>query len=97
MAADEAVGCTCEFLTMRRSSQRLVYRGRPEPSLRPAVAGLLSDSSACICRSRISLPVFFAAVGVLMDVSACICRSRISLPVFFAAVGVLMDVSACLY
>ncbi|PRD36599.1 UNVERIFIED_CONTAM: hypothetical protein NCL1_08181 [Trichonephila clavipes] len=33
MAADEAVGCTCEFLTMWRSSRRLVCRGRPESDL----------------------------------------------------------------
>ncbi|GFY48646.1 uncharacterized protein TNIN_192381 [Trichonephila inaurata madagascariensis] len=33
MAADEAVGCTREFLTMWRSSRRLVFRGRPEPGL----------------------------------------------------------------
>ncbi|GFS77668.1 uncharacterized protein TNCV_819611 [Trichonephila clavipes] len=29
MAANEAVGCTCAFLTMWRSSQQLVCRGRP--------------------------------------------------------------------
>ncbi|GFS52925.1 uncharacterized protein TNCV_330781 [Trichonephila clavipes] len=34
MAADEAVGCTRAFLTMWRSSRRLVCRGRLEPSLR---------------------------------------------------------------
>ncbi|GFY02739.1 uncharacterized protein TNCV_3506191 [Trichonephila clavipes] len=33
MAADEAVGCTCAFLMMWRSSCRLVCRGRSEPSL----------------------------------------------------------------
>ncbi|GFS64959.1 uncharacterized protein TNCV_1584531 [Trichonephila clavipes] len=33
MAADEAVGCTCAFLMMWRSSQRLVCRGHPEPGL----------------------------------------------------------------
>ncbi|GFW64801.1 uncharacterized protein TNCV_4451031 [Trichonephila clavipes] len=31
MEADEAVGCTHAFLTMWRSSRRLVCRGRPEP------------------------------------------------------------------
>ncbi|GFX57201.1 hypothetical protein TNCV_2964801 [Trichonephila clavipes] len=31
---DEAVGCTHAFLTMWRSSGRLVCRGRPEPGLR---------------------------------------------------------------
>ncbi|GFX90508.1 uncharacterized protein TNCV_4335121 [Trichonephila clavipes] len=34
MAADEAVGCTPAFLTMWRSSHRLVRRERPEPGLR---------------------------------------------------------------
>ncbi|GFW60942.1 uncharacterized protein TNCV_4871531 [Trichonephila clavipes] len=34
IAADEAVGCTRAFLTMWRSSQRLVCRGRPESCLR---------------------------------------------------------------
>ncbi|GFV83271.1 uncharacterized protein TNCV_1899971 [Trichonephila clavipes] len=34
MAADEAVGCTRSFLTMWRSSLRLVSRGRPVPGLR---------------------------------------------------------------
>ncbi|GFV09780.1 uncharacterized protein TNCV_2598351 [Trichonephila clavipes] len=34
MAADEAVGCTRAFITMRWSSLRLVCRGRPEPGLR---------------------------------------------------------------
>ncbi|GFV75338.1 uncharacterized protein TNCV_1481841 [Trichonephila clavipes] len=34
MAVDEAVGCTHAFLTMWRSSQRLVCHGRPEPGLR---------------------------------------------------------------
>ncbi|GFV30676.1 uncharacterized protein TNCV_3931981 [Trichonephila clavipes] len=34
MATDEAVGCTSAFRTMRRSSQRLVCRGRPERDLR---------------------------------------------------------------
>ncbi|GFY23732.1 uncharacterized protein TNCV_1630141 [Trichonephila clavipes] len=34
MAADEAVGCTCTFLTMWWFSQRLVCRGRSEPGLR---------------------------------------------------------------
>ncbi|GFX33146.1 uncharacterized protein TNCV_5043131 [Trichonephila clavipes] len=33
MAADEAVGCTRVFLTMGRSSRRLVCRGHPEPGL----------------------------------------------------------------
>ncbi|GFX42065.1 uncharacterized protein TNCV_2134801 [Trichonephila clavipes] len=33
IAADEAVECTCAFLTMWRSSRRLVCRGRPEPDL----------------------------------------------------------------
>ncbi|GFV97645.1 uncharacterized protein TNCV_2041531 [Trichonephila clavipes] len=33
-AADEAISCTRAFLTMWRSSQRLVSRGHPEPSLR---------------------------------------------------------------
>ncbi|GFT53789.1 uncharacterized protein TNCV_741271 [Trichonephila clavipes] len=31
MAVDEAVGCTRAFLTMWRSSRRLVCQGRPEP------------------------------------------------------------------
>ncbi|GFX59797.1 uncharacterized protein TNCV_1778361 [Trichonephila clavipes] len=34
MVTDEAVGCTRAFLTMWRSSQRLICRGRPEPGLR---------------------------------------------------------------
>ncbi|GFU83373.1 uncharacterized protein TNCV_3551241 [Trichonephila clavipes] len=34
MVANEAVGCTRAFLTMWRSSRRLVCRGRPEPGLR---------------------------------------------------------------
>ncbi|GFT25306.1 uncharacterized protein TNCV_181561 [Trichonephila clavipes] len=34
MAADEAVSCTRAFLTMWRSSRRLVCRGRPEPGFR---------------------------------------------------------------
>ncbi|GFW42597.1 hypothetical protein TNCV_4257911 [Trichonephila clavipes] len=34
MAADKAFGCTRAFLTMWRSSRRLVGRGRLEPSLR---------------------------------------------------------------
>ncbi|GFX99119.1 uncharacterized protein TNCV_2493001 [Trichonephila clavipes] len=34
MAADEALGCTRAFLTMWRSSRRLVCRARPEPGLR---------------------------------------------------------------
>ncbi|GFV61740.1 uncharacterized protein TNCV_188971 [Trichonephila clavipes] len=34
MAADEAFGCTHAFLTMWRSSRRLVCRGRHEPGLR---------------------------------------------------------------
>ncbi|GFS57031.1 uncharacterized protein TNCV_4238221 [Trichonephila clavipes] len=34
MAADEAVGYTRTFLTMWRSSRRLVCRGRPEPGFR---------------------------------------------------------------
>ncbi|GFX16921.1 uncharacterized protein TNCV_2518991 [Trichonephila clavipes] len=34
MAAYEAVGCTRAFLTMWRSSRRLVCRGRSEPGLR---------------------------------------------------------------
>ncbi|GFV58781.1 uncharacterized protein TNCV_3731191 [Trichonephila clavipes] len=34
MVADEAVGCTCAFLTMWRSSRRLVCGGRPELGLR---------------------------------------------------------------
>ncbi|GFT82279.1 uncharacterized protein TNCV_4650851 [Trichonephila clavipes] len=34
MATDEAVGCTSAFLTIWRSSRRLVYRGRPEPGFR---------------------------------------------------------------
>ncbi|GFW65008.1 uncharacterized protein TNCV_392741 [Trichonephila clavipes] len=33
MAVDEAVGCTRAFLTMGRSSRRLVCRGRPESGL----------------------------------------------------------------
>ncbi|GFX38768.1 uncharacterized protein TNCV_4748381 [Trichonephila clavipes] len=33
MAADEAVGCTRAFITMWRSSRRIVCRGRPEPGL----------------------------------------------------------------
>ncbi|GFW96339.1 uncharacterized protein TNCV_1823721 [Trichonephila clavipes] len=33
MAINDAVGCTRAFLTMWRSSRRLVYRGRPEPGL----------------------------------------------------------------
>ncbi|GFV52804.1 uncharacterized protein TNCV_2874751 [Trichonephila clavipes] len=33
IAADEAVGCRRAFLTMWRSSRRLVCRGRPEPGL----------------------------------------------------------------
>ncbi|GFU65578.1 uncharacterized protein TNCV_635011 [Trichonephila clavipes] len=33
MAADEAVDCTRAFLTMWRSSRRLVCRGCPEPGL----------------------------------------------------------------
>ncbi|GFV64639.1 uncharacterized protein TNCV_850881 [Trichonephila clavipes] len=33
-ADDEAVGCTRALLTMWRSSQQLVCRGRPEPGLR---------------------------------------------------------------
>ncbi|GFX23687.1 uncharacterized protein TNCV_3596291 [Trichonephila clavipes] len=33
MAAAEAVGCTCVFLTMWWSSRRLVCRGHPEPGL----------------------------------------------------------------
>ncbi|GFY36353.1 uncharacterized protein TNCV_3450561 [Trichonephila clavipes] len=33
MAVDEAVGCMRAFLTMWRSSRRLVYRGRPQPGL----------------------------------------------------------------
>ncbi|GFY21915.1 uncharacterized protein TNCV_3295591 [Trichonephila clavipes] len=33
MAADEAVGCKRSFLTMWRSSQRLICRGRPGPGL----------------------------------------------------------------
>ncbi|GFW80409.1 uncharacterized protein TNCV_2945411 [Trichonephila clavipes] len=32
MAADEAVGCPRAFLTMWRSSRRLVCQGRPEPA-----------------------------------------------------------------
>ncbi|GFU01135.1 hypothetical protein TNCV_2835021 [Trichonephila clavipes] len=34
MAADEAVGCTRAFITMWRSSRRLVCRGGPEPDVR---------------------------------------------------------------
>ncbi|GFW66943.1 uncharacterized protein TNCV_4688281 [Trichonephila clavipes] len=34
MSADEAVVCTRAFLTIRRSSRRLVYRGHPETGLR---------------------------------------------------------------
>ncbi|GFT51918.1 uncharacterized protein TNCV_1226361 [Trichonephila clavipes] len=34
IAADETVGCTRTFLTMWRSSRRLVCRGHPEPDLR---------------------------------------------------------------
>ncbi|GFW88258.1 uncharacterized protein TNCV_820151 [Trichonephila clavipes] len=34
LAADEAIGCTCAFLTMWRSSRRLVCRGHPEPGIR---------------------------------------------------------------
>ncbi|GFW24829.1 uncharacterized protein TNCV_1960941 [Trichonephila clavipes] len=34
MAADEAVSCTRAFLTMWRSSRRLLCRGRPQPGLR---------------------------------------------------------------
>ncbi|GFW55682.1 uncharacterized protein TNCV_120661 [Trichonephila clavipes] len=34
MVADKAVGCTWAFLTMGRSSRRLVCRGSPEPGLR---------------------------------------------------------------
>ncbi|GFV81659.1 uncharacterized protein TNCV_1703161 [Trichonephila clavipes] len=34
MEDDEAVGCTRAFLTIWRSSPRLVCRGRPEPELR---------------------------------------------------------------
>ncbi|GFV51924.1 uncharacterized protein TNCV_1322771 [Trichonephila clavipes] len=34
MAANEAIGCTCAFLTMCRSSRRLVCRGSPDPGLR---------------------------------------------------------------
>ncbi|GFW90091.1 uncharacterized protein TNCV_3485431 [Trichonephila clavipes] len=34
MVADEIVGCTRAFLTMWRSSRRLVCGGRPEPGLR---------------------------------------------------------------
>ncbi|GFW79097.1 hypothetical protein TNCV_3631281 [Trichonephila clavipes] len=33
IAADEANGCTRAFLTMWRSSRRLVCRGRPKPDL----------------------------------------------------------------
>ncbi|GFT48126.1 uncharacterized protein TNCV_1001181 [Trichonephila clavipes] len=33
MAADEAVGCMCAFITMWWSSGQLVYRGCPEPGL----------------------------------------------------------------
>ncbi|GFT53810.1 uncharacterized protein TNCV_4124071 [Trichonephila clavipes] len=32
-AVDKAVGCTHAFLTMWWSSQRLVFRGHPEPGL----------------------------------------------------------------
>ncbi|GFV19038.1 hypothetical protein TNCV_4759231 [Trichonephila clavipes] len=32
MAANEVVGCTCAFVTMWRSSRRLVCRGSPDPS-----------------------------------------------------------------
>ncbi|GFU86599.1 uncharacterized protein TNCV_3839851 [Trichonephila clavipes] len=38
IAADEAVGCTRAFLTMWRSSRRLVCRGRLEPG--PRVNGI---------------------------------------------------------
>ncbi|GFV89098.1 uncharacterized protein TNCV_4912971 [Trichonephila clavipes] len=34
IAANEAVGCKRAFLTMWRSSRRLVCRGHPEPGLR---------------------------------------------------------------
>ncbi|GFU89370.1 uncharacterized protein TNCV_1783521 [Trichonephila clavipes] len=34
MVADEAVGCIRAFLTMWRSSRRLVCRGHPDPGLR---------------------------------------------------------------
>ncbi|GFW51118.1 uncharacterized protein TNCV_3594001 [Trichonephila clavipes] len=34
MAVDEAVGCTCAFLTIWWSSRRLVCRGRPELGFR---------------------------------------------------------------
>ncbi|GFW83304.1 uncharacterized protein TNCV_2509441 [Trichonephila clavipes] len=34
IAAGEAIGYTRAFLTMRRSSRRLVFRGRPESGLR---------------------------------------------------------------
>ncbi|GFX61527.1 hypothetical protein TNCV_2745021 [Trichonephila clavipes] len=34
LAVDEAVGCTRAFLTMLRSSRRLVCQGHPEPGLR---------------------------------------------------------------
>ncbi|GFT44029.1 uncharacterized protein TNCV_3046891 [Trichonephila clavipes] len=34
MVADKAVRCKCAFLTMWRSSQRLVYQGCSEPGLR---------------------------------------------------------------
>ncbi|GFX92397.1 uncharacterized protein TNCV_1706731 [Trichonephila clavipes] len=34
MAANEAVGCMCFFLPMRRSSRQLICLGRPEPGLR---------------------------------------------------------------
>ncbi|GFX09771.1 uncharacterized protein TNCV_653701 [Trichonephila clavipes] len=45
-AADEAVGCTRAFLTMWRSSRRLVCRGRPEPDLR------VNDISRIHCSQR---------------------------------------------
>ncbi|GFW62541.1 hypothetical protein TNCV_85431 [Trichonephila clavipes] len=34
MTANEAVGCSCAFLTMWRSSRQLIRQGRPEPRLR---------------------------------------------------------------
>ncbi|PRD27942.1 UNVERIFIED_CONTAM: hypothetical protein NCL1_33927 [Trichonephila clavipes] len=34
MTSDEEVGCTREFLTIWRSSERLVCRGRSKPGLR---------------------------------------------------------------
>ncbi|GFX56450.1 uncharacterized protein TNCV_73961 [Trichonephila clavipes] len=34
IAANEAIGCTRAFLTLWRSSRRLVCQGRPEPDLR---------------------------------------------------------------